>query len=174
MREILRLTDRDFDPTAPLLKIDNFPQRKTARAVVLNAEQEVGIIYAAAGDYYELPGGGVQQGESVVDALHREMLEELGCLVDVIDEIGMTEEYRHFNQTRQTSYWYLTTLREVASLPLYTADEIGAGFRVEWKDMDTAIMLVASGMEDITDHGLKFMRRRDLHVLRLLQLQQNN
>ena len=46
------------------------------RAVVINAAGEVFLIRHSYVDGWHLPGGGVEPGESVVEALTRELLEE--------------------------------------------------------------------------------------------------
>lgn len=56
-----------------------------AVGVILDQHQQVLVSRRAAdvhqGDLWEFPGGKVEAGESVVDALGRELLEELGIVV---------------------------------------------------------------------------------------------
>jgi 8-oxo-dGTP pyrophosphatase MutT (NUDIX family) len=58
--------------------------RPAARAVIRTEDQQVLLVRFEfpAGRRWALPGGGVDPGESAVDALRRELVEELG-LVDV-------------------------------------------------------------------------------------------
>jgi 8-oxo-dGTP diphosphatase len=43
---------------------------------------------------WEFPGGKVETGESDSQAIERELLEELGCEIDVLSTIGLTEDNR--------------------------------------------------------------------------------
>ncbi|MFD6835369.1 NUDIX domain-containing protein [Streptomyces diastaticus] len=77
--------------------------KRTARAVLLDGDQLVLIKRTKPGvdPYWVTPGGGVEpEDASVVAALHREVLEELGakitdvvpCFVDTIEHIGVDAE----------------------------------------------------------------------------------
>ncbi|TVP94262.1 MAG: NUDIX domain-containing protein [Acholeplasmatales bacterium] len=99
------------------------------RAVLKHADQFV-IIYHQAWDLYTLPGGGVEPGESLEGALHREMMEETGYLVRVIRKtLTLTEYYRD-------SVWeHHIYLCETAGAhhPLnLTKEEIAAGHEVQY------------------------------------------
>ncbi|MFC9266220.1 NUDIX hydrolase [Streptomyces zhihengii] len=58
-------------------------------AVIPNAEGEVLLLHRAADDYlgglWELPSGGVDAGETLTEALHREVAEETGLTVTTIE-----------------------------------------------------------------------------------------
>lgn len=68
--------------------------RKIARAVVLSKEGKIAIIHLKRNDifgdydYYELPGGGVDVGESLEDAAIREIEEEVGVVAKIITPLG--------------------------------------------------------------------------------------
>ncbi|MEV4976870.1 NUDIX hydrolase [Streptomyces scopuliridis] len=57
-------------------------------AVIANAEGKVLLLHRAADDYlgglWELPSGGVDAGETLTEALHREAAEETGLTVTTI------------------------------------------------------------------------------------------
>ncbi|MCX5970527.1 MAG: NUDIX domain-containing protein [Coprothermobacterota bacterium] len=58
--------------------------RNSAKAIIIAGGHLLAIKqYDAEGDYYTLPGGGQQPGETLINALQRECLEELGVRVKV-------------------------------------------------------------------------------------------
>ena len=58
--------------------------RMSSHAVILNQQQQVLLLKANYADHaWGLPGGGLDLGETIHQALYRECLEELGCEVKV-------------------------------------------------------------------------------------------
>ena len=58
--------------------------RNSGKAIVILERRLLVIKHRdSEGDWYSLPGGGQEPGETVTDALQRECLEELGVGVDV-------------------------------------------------------------------------------------------
>lgn len=81
--------------------------RKSARVILLNAEGNMATQYLNTYKYHKLPGGGVDAGESIEDALKREVKEEVGCDCTIVRTIGMTIEYRNKYKLLHISYCYV-------------------------------------------------------------------
>jgi 8-oxo-dGTP diphosphatase len=64
--------------------------RVSARGIVVN-EDKILLNEFGGGQYYNIPGGGVEPGETVKDAVVREILEESGLRVSVGDLIYVLE-----------------------------------------------------------------------------------
>src|ERR1700712_3292788 len=80
-----------------------YRERRAVRLIIENDEQEIAILYAKNGDYYKLPGGGIEGDENHSVAAHREAMEETGCKVDIKDNcFAEVEEWR--GELHQISY----------------------------------------------------------------------
>ena len=166
MNTILHLTDADFNPFARAGDRETYYKRGAARAIVRNADGAVAIMHASLPGYYKLPGGGIDEGEETIDALHREILEEVGAKIAVTGEIGIVLEHRDFDQMTQTSYAYTATVDGDIGDPVLTDKEISQGFQVVWaQDIDEAIKLIESSNQH-DDMGIRFMNTRDIGILR--------
>ena len=59
-----------------------------------NDKGEFCVVKSEKYGYMQLPGGGIDNGESITDALLRETREETGFLIKDINPIGYTLEKR--------------------------------------------------------------------------------
>ena len=68
-----------------------------ACAVIINCQQEVLLEKRADNGYWGLPGGSVDPGESVSEALVREVFEETGLTVEIIKLVGIYSDPREYS-----------------------------------------------------------------------------
>ena len=145
--------------------------RDSARSIIIR-DGKIAMIHSQKYDYYKFPGGGIEPGESDVDALIRETAEEAGLNVipDSIREYGYVhriqkstvEEDEYFIQD---NYYYLCDVEEGVrpqKLDDYESDE---HFTLEYVMPKTAIL-----SNRTKDHGPKdpVMLEREARVLEML------
>lgn len=73
--------------------------------------------------YIETAGGGVEEGENLEFAIHRELLEELGAEVEVICKIGVVSDYYNLIHRHNINNYYLCNIKSIGEKHL-TEDEI--------------------------------------------------
>lgn len=137
--------------------------RKAARAVVINDRDEIALLFVSNGNYHKLPGGGIENNETIYDALKREVEEEVGAMIEDIEELGMTMEYRGEIGQLQISYGYKAKATGELKEPMYTEEEINDGFVLRWVPMHIAIEILKQ--DQPANYIGKFIQNRDLEFL---------
>jgi 8-oxo-dGTP pyrophosphatase MutT (NUDIX family) len=138
--------------------------RKAARAVLINESNEIAVLHVAKDHYYKLPGGGVEGNESIYETLSREVYEEVGSDLEVLDEIGMILEYRDSFEQLQISYNYLCKTKGELIETQFTQNEIDNGFTLEWMSFDEAVKAIEC--YNGNKYVAKFISLRDLYILK--------
>lgn len=123
-------------------EVKNYPVREAGRAVVFDEDGKVALLFVAKENYYKLPGGGIEGGEDKMTALQRECQEEIGCDVEVLNEIGFIVEYRKIHTLKQTNYCYLAKVKGEKGTPDYTDDEKENGFKQVWLPYEEALKTI--------------------------------
>lgn len=84
-------------------------QIRVVGAVIVNSDDEILCAQRPEGKNLELkwefPGGKVENGETEIDALVRELDEEMECKIDVLDKITTTVYEYDFGIVELTTYY---------------------------------------------------------------------
>ena len=101
------------------LKDDQWPftytdhDRAIVRAIVFDDEGRLYFTRITRNDHFgkatliETSGGGVEKGEALLPAIHRELKEELGAEVEVVAEIGTVSDYYNLIHRHNVNHYYL-------------------------------------------------------------------
>ena len=160
MRRLATLTDLDILGTPGL---SSAKPRLTARAVAVNPAGQLAVMYAAKYDIHTLPGGGVEEGESIEAALRREIAEETGCTITSIEPLGIIEENRAHADYTQINHYYIVRTTDDTLHPHLTALEAENGICAMWCSFDEAYQRIAAPVFD-RPQG-KFLQARDMKAL---------
>ena len=138
MRLLFEIDTKDYDPNGKAFV------RPSVRGIILR-DGKVAMVHSLKYDYYKFPGGGMEAGESLEQALLREVAEESGLQV-------IPASIREYGQTDV----------QLQRLDDYEAEE---RFTLEFADPSHAIHT-----NRCVDHGPKdqIMLEREAKVLELI------
>ena len=161
MHRIARLTDADVLGTPG---ISAAKPRLTARAIVMSPTGRCALMYAAKYGIHTLPGGGVEEGETIEEALQREIHEETGCAIAGFEPLGYVEENRFHADYTQISYYYIVHTTDEALHPHLTSLEAANGTTAMWCMPEEAYDRITAPVFE-RPQG-KFLQARDAAALR--------
>lgn len=162
MELLFQLDSKDYDESIEVV------YRPSARGIVIK-NGKVAMIHSAMYDYYKFPGGGIEEGESPIEAMIREVKEESGLTVipESIREFGNVHR-RSKNQRGglfiQDNFYYICSCIEApgeTNLDDYESEE---GFTLEFVKPEAAIEKNRNGNYDL----MPLMLEREARVLELI------
>lgn len=163
MRLLFEIDTKDYDPNGKAFV------RPSVRGIIIR-DGKVAMVHSLKFDYYKFPGGGIEDGESLEQALLREVAEESGLQVitDSIREYGLVHRVQKGDKEAifiQDNFYFLCDVEAEAKdqhLDDYEAEE---RFTLEFVHPSHAIHT-----NRYVDHGPKdqIMLEREAKVLELL------
>lgn len=169
MSLLFKLTDEDFGITPQ--EIDNCNIRLAARGIVLREDGKIALQNKSNKNEYKLVGGGMEGNEDPRIAFQREVLEEAGCEIEIIQQLGTTEEYKSLQNLKQTSHVFVAkVVNDIHHLNL-TEKEKSEGAKLLWVEPKEALKLITecydkllpSDYDDV--YNTRFMVLRDRKIL---------
>ena len=168
MSLLFKLTDEDFGLIPQ--KMDNYRVRMAARGIVIRDDGKIAIQNKANKNEYKLVGGGMEANEDPEVAFKREVMEEAGCEVEIIQRLGTTEEFKSLQNLKQTSNIFVAkVVKDVHHLNL-TKKEKDEGAKLLWVEPEEALRLVTdcydkllpSSYDDVYDTRYVVLRDRKI------------
>lgn len=151
---------------AELVDESNVRIREGSRAVLFDENGMVPLLFVSKFNFHKLPGGGIESCEDQIQAVKRECVEEIGCKIEVGQEIGKVMEYRSKYNLQQTNYCYLGRVISKGE-PNLEKDEIEDGYRTVWMTLPEAIQAVEIDEPECYE-GI-FIQKRELTFLKEAQ-----
>lgn len=163
MRNLFTIDLKDYNDTDVIYK------RSSSRAIIIK-DGKIALVYSNKYNYYKFPGGGINESEDKIDALIREVKEEVGLIVikNSIKEYGEVKRIQKSNLNQifyQENYYYLCDVENdlmKQNLDEYEQDE---EFILKYVDPQTAIITNYNHQDNLFR---KTMIDRDAKVLEIL------
>ena len=130
MNLICKLTDEDIGQK--YIELENPKLRLAARGIVIRDDGKIAIFNKANKNEYKLPGGGMENIENPEETFKREVLEETGCIIEIVEKLGVTEEYKYQSNFKQISNVFLGIVIEDTKILNVTQKEKDEGARLLW------------------------------------------
>ena len=116
----------------------------SVRVALLDENNQVAVLHLSKFNFYTLPGGGIDQGETTEQALAREMQEETGCNCEMICHLGTIEENSQTYDWWGVSECFMAKVRGKKGQPSLTEIELEEGTQVQWHSLQDALGLISN------------------------------
>lgn len=169
MNLICKLTDNDIGEKS--VENENPRIRYAARGIVIRDDGKIAVFNKSNKNEYKLPGGGIENDEDPKEAFKREALEETGCTIEIIDELGTAEEYKTQANFKQISYIFVGKVVEDTHKLNLTQKEKDEGAILSWETPEKALELITNCYDKLVDSSYesvyitKFIVLRDRKIL---------
>ena len=146
--------------------------RYNVRILLFDKNGKICVIRSAKYGYIQIPGGGIEDDESLEQALRRETREETGFEIREIEPLGYFRENREsvrniHNWKKSITFAFVAKIEKEVGTD-YTDDEIAEGFEPSWIKVDEALSIFSNAEGKIASYSGIFSNRRDLILIKSL------
>ena len=163
MRNLFTIDLKDYCDTDVIYK------RPSSRAIIIK-DGKIALVYSNKYNYYKFPGGGINESENKIDALVREVKEEVGLTVieksiKAYGKVVRIQKYTSNQIFYQENYYYLCDVDNDLGQQNLDQYELEEEFILKFVDPKIAILTNYNHQDNLFR---KTMIDRDAKVLELL------
>ena len=117
--------------------------KRAVRTVILDNDNKTAILDVNDGEYFKIPGGGMEKGETEENTAKREALEEAGCDIEIVQRLGeqkFIDPNPEYNGSIHLSVCYIAR-KKSGDKTNFTDWEKNMNFKLKWVTFDEAIDL---------------------------------
>ena len=111
----------------------SFKYIRTACRALIIEDDMILTSFESASSHYMLPGGGLEEGETIKECVIREVEEETGYIIEPSECELIIEEY--YEDTKYVSYYFLANIIGEGKVHL-TSLEVEVGLKPIWMNKD--------------------------------------
>lgn len=156
MQPIITLNDSDVFPHKQAAAVETWSERRTVKIVLQNERGEIALVTNPVHNCHLLPGGGIEDGESVHQAADRECREEAKRSIREPVDIGLIEEFR----ARDGKHYVTIGVAALADAPTIedarTGNEKDLGLKVNWYPLDDVLKIFADQNRRLAEGKIEF------------------
>lgn len=140
MNIICKITDSDIGEE--YIENQNPRIRYASRGIVVRDDGKIAVFNKVNKNEYKLPGGGFENDETPEEAFKREVLEETGCVIEIVENLGIAEEVKsHINFKQISNVFVGKVIKDTKTLNV-TQKEKDEGARLLWETPENALQLI--------------------------------
>ena len=171
--EIAHITEADLGLETPSNKPNN-RKKLDVRILLENEKGEICVVKSLKKNYIQIPGGGVEDGETLEEAARRETREEVGYEITDLKPLGyvIEERYGLTGDDAEKSFVFAAKAGKDVGTDL-TEEEKEEGFTPVWMTVDKAFKTIEkkdreleNTSQDKKSYNGTFANRRDLIIIR--------
>ncbi len=160
------ITHEELFPDRIANTCQTYIQREAVRAVIEDTNNKIALVEGSKSGFYFLPGGGVEPGETLEEALRRECMEETGCEIGSIEKLGVITAHGEEDCKIRIAYCYTARAVSQNSRP-------EENIQVIFVPKESALEMLKKQFDSITPetpnfYSRKFNTRRDILILESL------
>ena len=150
--------------------------RHACRAIIIN-EGKILLSYESKNDKYLIPGGGIEENESLIDCCKREVLEETGLIIRPIEEYLTIKEYFYWNKNwEHIQHYFICEIEDDSGKISLTETERKSGTTIKWLNINEAISIFSTYKQyEEIDKALYGLYQRELIAIQeYMKINRNN
>lgn len=156
MKVLRSIMEHELFPEKEKKIITNYTIRPTVKIIIKNEKGEIALIGNKMNPILQLPGGGVESGETLLQCARRESIEETGCKIKNAFLFATQVDFRDRDKRETHNYCFRSDVKKNLGRLRLTPKEQKQGIFLAWFSPEDVLQTFRSQRLIVVDEGIPF------------------